>query len=155
VAFNPSASQVSTQNAKNLDWNGLHEAVTNCRACSLSQLSAQYGVWHGLSACARFADASHAIHPVDWLIVGEAPGENEDVEGEPFVGQAGRLLDNMLRAMQLSRTGELSDTAKPAQSIFITNVLKCRLLVTATPRLKKLRSACRIRSAKLLCCNPK
>ena len=126
VAFNPSASQVSTQNAKNLDWNGLLEAVTNCQACSLctSRRNTVFGT--GSHPHAPVSDSTHAVHPVDWLIVGEAPGENEDVEGEPFVGQAGRLLDNMLRAMQLSRTGELSDTAKPAQSIFITNVLKCR-----------------------------
>ena len=126
VAFNPSASQVSTQNAKNLDWNGLHEAVTNCQACSLctSRRNTVFGT--GSHTHAPVSDSTHAIHPIDWLIVGEAPGENEDVEGEPFVGQAGRLLDNMLRAMQLSRTGELSDTTKPAQSIFITNVLKCR-----------------------------
>ena len=126
VAFNPSASQVSTQNAKNLDWNGLLEAVTNCQACSLctSRRNTVFGT--GSHPHAPVSDSTHAVHPVDWLIVGEAPGENEDVEGEPFVGQAGRLLDNMLRAMQLSRTGELSDTTKAAQSIFITNVLKCR-----------------------------
>ena len=38
----------------------------------------------------------------DWLIVGEAPDENEDIQGEPFVGQAGKLLDNMLRAIGLA-----------------------------------------------------
>ena len=52
----------------------------------------------------------------DWLIVGEAPGENEDIQGEPFVGQAGKLLDNMLRALQLDRHNR----------VFIANVLKCR-----------------------------
>jgi DNA polymerase len=60
---------------------------------------------------------------VDWLIVGEAPGENEDLQGEPFVGQAGKLLDNMLSAMKLSRTGERTEQGG---GVYIANVLKCR-----------------------------
>jgi uracil-DNA glycosylase family 4 len=52
----------------------------------------------------------------DWLVVGEAPGENEDLQGEPFVGQAGKLLDNMLAALRLSRR----------EHVYIANVLKCR-----------------------------
>jgi DNA polymerase len=55
-----------------------------------------------------------------WLVVGEAPGENEDLQGQPFVGQAGLLLDNMLRALGLSRQ------ASGEQSVYIANVLKCR-----------------------------
>ena len=52
----------------------------------------------------------------DWLLVGEAPGAEEDRLGEPFVGQAGRLLDNMLAAIGLSR----------GENVYICNVLKCR-----------------------------
>lgn len=52
----------------------------------------------------------------DWLFVGEAPGAEEDARGEPFVGQAGQLLDNMLVALGLSR----------ARHVYIANVLKCR-----------------------------
>ena len=52
----------------------------------------------------------------DWLLVGEAPGENEDLRGEPFVGQAGKLLDNMLRALGMNRH----------EKVYIANVLKCR-----------------------------
>jgi DNA polymerase len=55
------------------------------------------------------------------MIVGEAPGEHEDRQGEPFVGQAGRLLDNMLRAIGLTR-----QPAPPEQQVYICNVLKCR-----------------------------
>ena len=55
------------------------------------------------------------------MIVGEAPGEDEDRRGEPFVGKSGQLLDNMLRAIGLTR-GE----AAPAQQVFIANTLKCR-----------------------------
>jgi DNA polymerase len=52
----------------------------------------------------------------DWMLVGEAPGSEEDKLGEPFVGQAGRLLDNMLAAIALSR----------GENVYIANVLKCR-----------------------------
>jgi len=52
----------------------------------------------------------------DWLFVGEAPGAEEDIQGEPFVGQAGKLLDNMLAAIRLRR----------GQNVYIANVLKCR-----------------------------
>jgi uracil-DNA glycosylase len=56
-----------------------------------------------------------------WMLVGEAPGAEEDARGEPFVGQAGRLLDNMLAAVNLSRSA-----SDPAASVYIANVLKCR-----------------------------
>jgi DNA polymerase len=55
------------------------------------------------------------------MIVGEAPGEQEDLQGEPFVGAAGQLLDNMLRALGLARRD-----APPERSVFIANTLKCR-----------------------------
>jgi DNA polymerase len=54
------------------------------------------------------------------MLVGEAPGAEEDARGEPFVGQAGKLLDNMLASIGLAREGEA------ARSVFIANVLKCR-----------------------------
>jgi DNA polymerase len=59
----------------------------------------------------------------DWLLVGEAPGAEEDARGEPFVGQAGRLLDNMLAALGLGR----------ANDVYIANVLKCRPPNNRTP----------------------
>jgi DNA polymerase len=52
----------------------------------------------------------------DWMLIGEAPGENEDKQGEPFVGQAGKLLDSMLRALSLAR----------GANVYIANVVKCR-----------------------------
>ena len=55
------------------------------------------------------------------MLVGEAPGAEEDARGEPFVGQAGRLLDNMLAAARTE-----SHAAPAPQSVFIANVLKCR-----------------------------
>jgi DNA polymerase len=117
VTVKPTVVDVNTQNANNLDWPSLREAVTSCQACGLC--TSRRNTVFGAGSHASNADTNNNIQP-------EAPGENEDAEGEPFVGQAGQLLDNMLRAMQLSRTGELSSASKSQQSIFITNVLKCR-----------------------------
>ena len=90
-----------------MDWPALQAAVAACTACGLcrSRKNTVFGVG---SLKAR------------WLIVGEAPGENEDIAGQPFVGQAGKLLDNMLRAVDLDRTQD------GAAGAYITNVLKCR-----------------------------
>jgi DNA polymerase len=125
VVAKPAAFEVHTQNANQLDWPSLQKAVANCQACGLcaSRRNTVFGTGSHASTTEPHTETQTVV---DWLIVGEAPGENEDAEGEPFVGQAGQLLDNMLRAMQLSRTGELSNNTKPLQSIFITNVLKCR-----------------------------
>ena len=92
-----------------LGWAELREAVAACRACSLCQSRKQtvFGVGHS---------AAH------WMIVGEAPGAQEDERGEPFVGAAGQLLDAMLRALGLSRAAE----GDAAERVFIANTLKCR-----------------------------
>jgi DNA polymerase len=101
-----------------MDWHALQSAVSGCQACSLcaSRKNTVFGVGQ--------PPASEAQAPqVDWLIVGEAPGENEDMQGEPFVGQAGKLLDNMLAAMKVGKDGKgLSRT----EGVYIANVLKCR-----------------------------
>ena len=90
-----------------LDWEGLERAVAACTACGLCQSRTQTVFGTGSRSAA-------------WMIIGEAPGAEEDARGEPFVGQAGRLLDNMLAAVGLGRdrAGE--------QAVFIANVLKCR-----------------------------
>ncbi len=102
-----------------LAWGPLHEAVAACTACGLCENRKQtvFGVGHAQA---------------DWMIVGEAPGEQEDLQGEPFVGAAGQLLDQMLRALGLSRragTGEGAEddmAGDPARRVFIANTLKCR-----------------------------
>ena len=85
------------------DWAQLRAAVSGCEACALckSRKNTVFGV---------------GDERADWLIVGEAPGAEEDARGEPFVGQAGRLLDNMLAAIALKR----------GDNVYIANVLKCR-----------------------------
>lgn len=98
-------------NAAGLDWPALRAAVASCTACALSDSRTQTVFGTG--------------HPqAHWMIVGEAPGEAEDLSGEPFVGRSGQLLDNMLRAIGLSR--HAGDTPDPARQVFIANTLKCR-----------------------------
>jgi DNA polymerase len=86
-----------------MEWPELKSAVKSCEACGLRKTCTQtvFGV---------------GDEQADWLLVGEAPGAEEDARGEPFVGQAGRLLDNMLAAIGLSR----------GENVYICNVLKCR-----------------------------
>jgi len=100
-----------------MDWATLHTTVSSCQACTLcgSRKNTVFGV--GVPTVEGQAPQA------DWLIVGEAPGENEDLQGEPFVGQAGKLLDNMLGAMKLSRYGARTDEGG---GVYIANVLKCR-----------------------------
>lgn len=84
-------------------WIELKSAVSGCVQCGLHQSRTQtvFGV---------------GDEQADWMLVGEAPGAEEDRLGDPFVGQAGKLLDNMLAAIGLSR----------AKNVYIANVLKCR-----------------------------
>jgi DNA polymerase len=100
-----------------MDWSALHSTVSCCQACTLC--GSRQNTVFGVGASAPEGETPQ----VDWLIVGETPGEDEDRQGEPFVGQAGKLLDNMLVAMKLSRTG-----ARTAEGggVYIANVLKCR-----------------------------
>ena len=83
-------------------WDGLRSIVSGCKLCGLHETRTQtvFGVGNP---------------EADWMIVGEAPGQEEDRRGEPFVGRAGKLLDEMLYALGLDR-----------QSVFIANILKCR-----------------------------
>lgn len=98
-----------------MDWDALQQAVAGCQACGLCQ-SRKNTVFGVGDTQAR------------WLVVGEAPGENEDLQGEPFVGQAGALLDNMLKAIGLNRQGT------GAQGVYIANVLKCRPPANRNPQ---------------------
>ncbi len=102
-----------------MDWPALREAVAGCTACGLcrSRRHTVFGVGH---------ERAH------WMIVGEAPGEQEDRVGEPFVGAAGQLLDSMLRAVGLGRAPTEPDD--PARQVFIANVLKCRPPVNRNPQ---------------------
>ncbi len=92
----------ATDPADSVGWDDLRAQVAACTQCALHQTRTQtvFGVGS--------ADA-------DWMIIGEAPGQEEDRRGEPFVGRAGKLLDEMLMSLGLSR-----------DRVFIANILKCR-----------------------------
>jgi len=92
----------SLQESRIVSWSELRDKVSACTLCSLHRTRTQtvFGV---------------GSESADWMIIGEAPGAEEDRRGEPFVGRAGKLLDEMLRAVGLAR-----------DSVFIANLLKCR-----------------------------
>jgi DNA polymerase len=93
-----------------LDWTNLADDVAACTACGLCKTRNKPVPGVGATQA-------------EWLFVGEAPGSEEDAKGEPFVGQAGRLLDNMLAALGLAR----------GAGVYIANVLKCRPPGNRTP----------------------
>jgi DNA polymerase len=86
-----------------MDWAKLKETVAECRQCGLcnGRKKTVFGV---------------GDEKAKWLFIGEGPGRNEDMQGEPFVGPAGKLLDNMLVAMGLKR----------GDNAYIANIVKCR-----------------------------
>jgi len=92
-----------SSNVQEMDWTQLKAKVAGCTDCKLRAGCQQtvFGV---------------GDEKADWLLVGEAPGSEEDRLGEPFVGQAGKLLDNMLASISLGR----------GRNVYIANVLKCR-----------------------------
>lgn len=101
-----------------LDWDDLVTAAVGCRACSLCETRTRtvFGV----------GDRNARL-----MIIGEAPGAEEDRQGEPFVGRAGQLLDRMLEAIGLSR-----------DQVYIANILKCRPPGNRDPRAEEV-LACR------------
>jgi DNA polymerase len=86
-----------------LDWDELEATIRDCVLC-------------GLCRSRTHAVPGTGDRNASWLFVGEGPGHSEDLEGEPFVGPAGKLLDNMLKAMQLAR----------GVDTYIANIVKCR-----------------------------
>lgn len=102
-----------------LGWDELRQRVADCRLCVLCEQRRQavFGV---------------GDRNADWLFIGEGPGAEEDVQGEPFVGQAGKLLDAMLAAIALER----------GENVYIANAVKCRPPENRTPEPAEM-AACR------------
>ena len=98
----PSDDRAAGIGSENLAWDELRQCVSDCTRCELS-------------ASRRKTVFGVGNESADWMIIGEAPGAEEDRRGEPFVGRAGNMLDEMLRAI-----GQRRDT------VFIANILKCR-----------------------------
>jgi DNA polymerase len=90
-----------------MDWTTLQAMAAACQACDL---------------CAQRKKSVFGVgdQQAQWMVIGEAPGEQEDLQGEPFVGQSGQLLDNMLKAVGLSRQ------AQGEGGVYIANAIKCR-----------------------------
>ena len=99
----PTEARAQPSPVASLDWDALADRVAACEQCRL---------------CEKRTNTVFGVgdRNADWMLIGEAPGENEDRQGEPFVGQAGKLLDNMLSSLTLAR-----DT-----NVYIANVIKCR-----------------------------
>jgi DNA polymerase len=112
----PPSKASSVQEA--LGWAALEESVRGCTACGLCQARKQtvFGV---------------GDRQADWLLVGEGPGAEEDERGEPFVGQAGKLLDAMLGSIGLTR----------GEDVYIANAVKCRPPGNRTPEASEI-AAC-------------
>jgi DNA polymerase len=98
----PTTASSSESAVHELDWESLQQRVVNCTACELCKTRTQtvFGVGN---------------RQADLMLIGEAPGADEDAIGEPFVGQAGKILNEMLYAIDLKR-----------ESVYIANVIKCR-----------------------------
>jgi DNA polymerase len=115
----PPAQNAESITVDGLNWPDLAQQVADCRACSLCQQRKQAVLGVG-------------DRQADWLFIGEGPGAEEDVKGEPFVGQAGKLLDNMLAALDLKRDSK----------VYIANAVKCRPPGNRTPEAAEM-AACR------------
>ncbi|MGN1051418.1 MAG: uracil-DNA glycosylase family protein, partial [Acutalibacteraceae bacterium] len=85
------------------DWNTLEKDCKNCEKCELGKTRTNVVFGVGNSSA-------------EVMFIGEGPGENEDLQGEPFVGRAGKLLDQMLFSVDLDRN----------KNIYIANIVKCR-----------------------------
>lgn len=98
---NPSETQEFNIDAST-QWNILQQTVAQCRNCALCETRTQtvFGSGH---------------QQAKWMLIGEAPGQQEDLQGAPFVGTAGKLLTEMLHSIGLTR-----------EEVYIANVLKCR-----------------------------
>jgi DNA polymerase len=99
-----------------MDWETLQQTVAQCRNCGLCETRTQTVFGSGNKQA-------------EWMLIGEAPGQQEDLQGEPFVGKAGQLLTEMLRAMGLTR-----------EEVYITNVLKCRPPNNRDPKPEEMRA---------------
>jgi DNA polymerase len=101
---------IETPDVSSLDWPELAQQVANCQLCELyaTRKQAVFGVGN---------------QQADLLVIGEAPGADEDRQGEPFVGRAGQLLNAMLKAIGLTR-----------EQVYIANILKCRPPNNRDPR---------------------
>ncbi len=113
----PEAADARARRIATLDWDALEADIHACRQCPLGSGRTQ-------------AVPGVGDRQARWMLVGEGPGKEEDRQGEPFVGQAGRLLDNMLAAIGLRR----------GEDVYIANAVKCRPPHNRTPEAAEIRA---------------
>jgi DNA polymerase len=113
----PESSADREQTIAQMAWDELGRSISACRACALCKQRKQ-------------AVPGGGDQKADWLFIGEGPGAEEDERGEPFVGQAGRLLDSMLAAVDLQR----------GDDVYIANAVKCRPPSNRTPEATEMAS---------------
>ena len=107
----------------NMDWPALNEAVRHCQACAMC-----------LGRRAPVLAAPRQASACDWLLVGDPPDEAQERASQPFVEEAGQLLDNMLRAVSVQRWNrETSKDQGAASRAYLTHVLKCRPALMRAP----------------------
>lgn len=117
----PAPASIPTSDIDQMDWAQLAQTVAQCTACGLCE---------GRTAPVFVSEPAPV--QADWLIVGEPPDEDEERAGTPFAGEAGQLLDNMLRAVQCTRGGAGSAGAR------LTSVVKCRTTPGRNPHAEEL-----------------
>ncbi len=123
----PQAPAPGLGTVSSMDWSELRQAIARCQAC---------GLCAGRRAPVFGADARQRA---DWLVLGEPVDADEERAGEPFAGAAGALLDNMLRAVGVSRRAG-AGTPAPAESAYVTNCVKCRPGAARNPQAAELQA---------------
>ena len=130
-ALAPAAATMPLPPEALADWGVLRDRVAACTACDLCKTRTQTVFGTGNTRA-------------DWLIIGEAPGAEEDRQGEPFVGRAGQLLNAMLLAIGL-----------PRETVFIANILKCRPPGNRDPKPEEVSRCLPFLSAQIALLKPK
>ncbi len=127
----PEATPIKAQNIDLSDWSPLFEAIENCQQCELSR------------SCTRKVPGK-GLKQADLMIIGEAPGHDEDLQGIPFVGRAGQLLNKILQAIQLE-----------PDHVYITNILKCRPPSNRDPHVDEIHACSQFLMAQIKLVQPK
>ncbi len=128
----PSPVRELTKQAFSLDdWSAIEKAIQACQNCALAQ------------SCTNKVPGK-GNQQADILIIGEAPGHDEDLQGIPFVGRAGQLLDRMLQAIEID-----------PQQVYITNILKCRPPNNRDPKVEETKSCYQFLQAQIQQLQPK
>lgn len=113
--FNVANSQLVSIDSLILDWEQLVDKINNCTLCKLC-----YG--------RKNVVIERGSRTAKWMFVGEGPGEDEDIQGLPFVGKSGQLLDKMIAAMGLDKNND----------VYICNVVKCRPPYNRNPEIEEI-----------------